>query len=328
MNASMPLSFPQQGLSMRRGVPSLSALQAFEATARHESFSKATVELSQTHGAVCKKVNELEAHLGITLFERVRQRLVLSAAGAEYARRIRVHLDQIRSDTLEVVRQQSEVKIQLAVGVTFASQWLIPRLHDFYELNPDLQLHLMGRDQPTFFDNSSFDAAIYFAQSLWPAMPGQPLVNDDRILAVCAPALVGQRDSLSSAEISALPWIHTRDLPRAWLVWSETVCSKVIDPSTSNQHYDMFIMAINAAISGLGVALLPRILIERELRSGALIQVHPHSIANPETVYYSFPEQKRDWEPLKRFDQWLSAAVRDYRNGCRHDHTAAAFATN
>jgi DNA-binding transcriptional LysR family regulator len=312
---------------MRRGVPSLSALQAFEAAARHESFSKAAAELSQTHGAVCKKVNELEAHLGITLFERVRQRLVLSAAGAEYARRIRVHLDQIRRDTLELVRQQSEVKIQLAVGVTFASQWLIPRLHDFYALNPDLQLHIMGRDQPTFFDNSSFDAAIYFAQSLWPAMPGQPLVNDDRILAVCAPALIGKRDSLTSEAISALPWIHTRDLPRAWLAWSETACSKVIEPSSSNQHYDMFIMAINAALSGLGVALLPRILIERELRSGALIQLHPHSIPNPETVYYSFPEQKRDWEPLKRFDQWLSAAVRDYRDGCRRDHTAAVEMT-
>ena len=185
---------------MRRGVPSLSALQAFEAAARHESFSKAALELSQTHGAVCKKVNELEAHLGIPLFERVRQRLVLSAAGAEYARRIRVHLDQIRRDTLELMRQQSEVKIQLAVGVTFASQWLIPRLHDFYALNPDLQLHIMGRDQPTFFDNSSFDAAIYFGQSLWPAMPGQPLVSDDEILAVCAPALIGARDGLSSEE--------------------------------------------------------------------------------------------------------------------------------
>jgi DNA-binding transcriptional LysR family regulator len=313
---------------MRRGVPSLSALQAFEAAARHESFSKAALELSQTHGAVCKKVNELEAHLGITLFERVRQRLVLSAAGAEYARRIRVHLDQIRRDTLELVRKQSEVKIQLAVGVTFASQWLIPRLHDFYELNPDLQLHIMGRDQPTFFDNSSFDAAIYFGQSLWPALPGRPLVSDDRILAVCAPGLIGTRDGMSTETIGALPWIHTRDLPRAWLSWSETACSRrVIEHPASNQHYDMFIMAINAAISGLGVALLPRILIDRELQSGALVQVHPHSIANPETVYYSFPEQKRDWEPLQRFDRWLSAAIHDYRSGCRRERTETVEAT-
>jgi DNA-binding transcriptional LysR family regulator len=304
---------------MRRGVPSLSALQAFEAAARHESFSKAALELSQTHGAVCKKVNELEAHLGITLFGRVRQRLVLSPAGAEYARRIRVHLDQIRRDTLDVVRQHDDVPIQLAVGVTFAAQWLIPRLRDFYERHPDLQLHLMGRDQPTFFDDSSFDAAIYFGQGLWPAMPGQPLVNDDEILAVAAPHLLNSRGGLTLGEVGALPWIHTRDLPRAWLAWSETAGPQVIVHCASNQHYDMFIMAINAAISGLGVALLPRILIDRELRTGTLVQVHPHSIPNPETVYYSFPEQKRDWEPLRRFDGWLTSAVSEYRQGWRSE---------
>jgi len=82
-------------------------------------------------------------------------------------------------------------------------------------------------------------------------------------------------------------------------------------------------MAINAAISGLGVALLPRILIDRELRSGALVQVHPHTIRNPETVYYSFPEQKRDWEPLARFETWLNSAVRDYREGWRAQRGAS-----
>lgn len=308
---------------MRRGVPSLSALQAFEAAARHQNFSKAAAELSQTHGAICKKVNELEAHLGIALFERVRQRLELSAAGAEYARRIRVHLDQIRRDTLDVIRKQSEAHLELAIGVTFASQWLIPRLQDFYAQNPDIRLHLMGRDQPTFFDNSDFDAAIYFSRNLWPAMPGVPLVNDDEVLAVCAPMLLGDKDMLSVEHICALPWIHTRDLPRAWHDWSETVDDRTPEHAAPNQHYDMFIMAINAATSGLGVALLPHILIDRELRSGALVLAHPHAIANPETVYYSFPEQKRDWAPLARFDQWLAAAVRAYRDEWRTRRASA-----
>jgi DNA-binding transcriptional LysR family regulator len=303
---------------MRRGIPSLSALQAFEAAARHESFSKAAAELSQTHGAICKKVNELEAHLGIELFKRVRQRLELSPAGAEYARRIRVHLDQIRRDTLDVVRKQNEVNLELAVGVTFASQWLIPRLHDFYAQNPDVRLHLIGRDQPTFFDNSNFDAAIYFSRNLWPGMPGVPLVNDDEILAVCAPAML-RRDAepLSIEEICARPWIHTRDLPRAWHDWSATVDEDPPEHGAPNQHYDMFIMAINAAVSGLGIALLPQILIERELRLGALVLAHPHTIANPETIYYSFPEQKKDWPPLASFDRWLAAAIRQYRDESR-----------
>jgi DNA-binding transcriptional LysR family regulator len=327
---------------MRRGVPSLSALQAFEAAARHESFSKAAIELAQTHGAVCKKVNELEAQLGITLFERVRQRLVLSAAGAEYARRIRVHLDQIRRDTAELVQQRTEVLIQLAVGVTFAAQWLIPRLPDFYARNPDLRLHIMGRDQPTFFDNSRFDAAIYSSQGLWPGMPGLPLVADDDILAVCAPTLRGNRAVLGAEEIAALPWIHTRDLPRAWPAWCETAgnltaghqsagseaarpgtaAPLVIEHTAPDQRFDMFIMAINAAVSGLGVALLPRILIERELGAGTLVQAHPHTIPNPVTIYYSFPEQKRGWEPLERFNLWLNAAIGTYRADGRHSHAA------
>jgi DNA-binding transcriptional LysR family regulator len=291
---------------VRRGVPSLSSLQAFEAAARHESFSKAALELSQTHGAICKKVNELEAQLGVALFERVRQRLVLSQAGAEYARRIRVHLDQIRRDTQELVNRRNEVQIQLAVGVTFAAQWLIPRLPDFYADHPDLRLHIMGRDQPTFFDNFSFDAAIYFSQSPWPGMPGHQLLSHGELVAVATPTLAG---GLGVAEIAALPWIHTRDLPRAWQSWSETAAARPVEHTAENRHFDMFIMAINATLSGLGVALLPRILIERELRAGTLVQVHPQTVANPETLYYAFPEQKRGWEPLRRFESWLLAAV-------------------
>jgi DNA-binding transcriptional LysR family regulator len=292
---------------VRYGVPSLNALQAFEAAARHESFSRAALELSLTHGAICKKVNELEAQLGIALFERVRQRLVLSAAGAEYARRIRVHLDQIRRDTQELVSQRNEVRIQLAVGITFASQWLIPRLPELYAENPALRLHIMGRDQPTFFDNFSFDAAIYFSQYPWPGMSGRKLPSNGELVAVAAPALAG--GGLSVTEIAALPWIYTRDLPRAWLSWAETAASRPVEHAAESLRFDMFIMAINATLSGLGVALLPRILIERELRAGTLMQVHPQAVANPETLYYAFPEQKRGWEPLRRFERWLLAAI-------------------
>ena len=94
-------------MSLRRGFPSLSALQAFEATARHQSFSKPAAELQLTHGAICKKVNELEASLGMELFRRVSQRLVLTEAGADYAHRIRLHLEQIRQ-ALTVCRRTAE----------------------------------------------------------------------------------------------------------------------------------------------------------------------------------------------------------------------------
>jgi len=298
---------------MRLGVPSLSALQAFEASARHQNFAQAAQELALTHGAVCKRVNELEGHLGVALFERVKQRLVLTPAGAEYAKRIRVHLDQIRRDTLDVVQQGRETELEIAVGVTFAAQWLIPRLDDFYASTRDVRLHIIGRDQPVFFDDSAFDATIYFSTRLWPGMPGTALITDDTLVLVAAPRLLAGRSSLSNDEIAALSWICVRDLPRAWDDWLATQDAAQLKPQRSAQRYDMFIMAINAAVAGLGVALLPRVLIERELASGALVQAHAHTLANPQTIYFSYPAQRRDWAPLQQFDIWLRRAVDDYR---------------
>ncbi|MCE4060195.1 LysR substrate-binding domain-containing protein [Pandoraea sputorum] len=303
---------------MRLGVPSLSALQAFEASARHQNFATAAQELALTHGAVCKRVGELEKHLGVALFERVKQRLVLTPAGAEYAKRIRVHLDQIRRDTLDVVQQGRETELEIAVGVTFAAQWLIPRLDDFYANTRDVRLHILGRDQPVFFDDSAFDAAIYFSTRLWPGMPGTALITDDSLMLVAAPRLLEGRASLSLEQIAGYSWICPRDLPRAWDDWFASqglhggANASEIKPQRSAQRYDMFVMAINAAVAGLGVALLPRVLIERELASGALVQVHAHTLANPQTIYFSYPAQRRDWAPLRQFDAWLRHAVDRY----------------
>jgi DNA-binding transcriptional LysR family regulator len=300
-------------------------LQAFEASARHQNFASAAQELALTHGAVCKRVGELEKHLGVALFERVRQRLVLTPAGAEYAKRIRVHLDQIRRDTLDVVQQGRETELEIAVGVTFAAQWLIPRLDDFYANTRDVRLHILGRDQPVFFDDSAFDATIYFSTRRWPGMPGTALITDDSLWLVAAPRLLEQHvqgASMTLEQIAAQSWICARDLPRAWDDWfaSQGLTGPTpapgqggeIRPQRSAQRYDMFIMAINAAVAGLGVALLPRVLIERELASGALVQAHPHTLANPQTIYFSYPAQRRDWAPLRQFDAWLRGAVDTY----------------
>lgn len=297
---------------MRRGVPSLGLLQAFEASARHESFSKAAEELSQTHGAICKKVNELEEDLGVALFDRVRQRLVLTPAGAEYARRIRVNLDQIRRDTLELVRSESAVNLDVAVGVSFATQWLVPRLQDFYERHPEIRVHILGRDQPNFFDDSNFDATVYFGLHLWEGMAGSTLINDDQLLLVGSPKWCAAGEELSLERIAAAPWIYTRDLPTAWTEWGQSLLGHPMKHNASTPRYDMFVMSINAATSGQGLALLPRTLIDRELASGQLVVAHRHSIKNPSTVFFAYPEQRRNWEPLKLFEEWLLSTAASY----------------
>ncbi|MGN5476899.1 LysR substrate-binding domain-containing protein [Cupriavidus basilensis] len=287
-------------------------LQAFEASARHESFSKAAEELSQTHGAICKKVNELEEDLGVALFDRIRQRLVLTPAGAEYARRIRVNLDQIRRDTLELVRSESAVSLDIAVGVSFAAQWLVPRLQDFYALHPDIRVHIIGRDQPNFFDDSNFDATVYFGLQLWPGMAGSTLIGDDQLLLVCSPQWCPDGEALSPEQIATAPWIYTRDLPTAWTDWGQSLVGQPLKHSGRAPRYDMFVMSITAATSGQGLALLPRTLIDQELASGQLVIAHRHTIKSPSTVFFAYPEQRRNWEPLKRFEEWLLATAASY----------------
>lgn len=301
-------------MSLRRGIPSLTALQAFEAAARHQSFSKAADELHQTHGAISKKVNELEASLGVELFRRVNQRLVLTEAGAEYAHRIRINLEQIRQDTRQLVSNHERTTLRVAVGVTFGSQWLVPRLSRFHEHHPGLQVRLMGRDQATYFNDLNFDLAIHFDRAPLPGLASKVLLADDEVCLVASPALAAR---CAGGDIAAMPWIHTRDLPAAWSAWSESAAQGRDEHGRrdiGDHYFDFFVMAIRAAVSGLGVALLPRVLVEQELATGQLVRIGDYAVVNAQKAYLMFPEQKREWAPLAAFAAWMEEEMARYRN--------------
>lgn len=299
---------------MRNGIPSLGALQAFEAAARHQSFAKAADELSLSCGAISRSIHELETLFGVTLFRRERQRVILTDPGARYAARVRIHLEHLRRDTVELVRQSREISLDIAIGVSFSAQWLIPKLSGFYRLYPYIRLHLMGRDQPYFFNNSNFDAALYFGRSLWPGMQGRCLLNDDDLMLVCAPGLMGGKGELSLDKIDQLPRISLRDIPDAWHDWCLTVGLAHSEETTVPDHrFEMYVMAINAALESLGVALLPRSLIWRELQQGRLIQAHPVTLPNPDFIYCAYPDHTALNKAFLVFEAWLLDTVAEYQ---------------
>lgn len=161
---------------MRNGIPNLSALQAFEATARLGSFSRAAEELSLTHSAVYRQVASLEDRLGVQLFTRVRRRIVLTDHGAEYAGRIRHHLDQIEKDTFGLVSRTGMGRsIHIAVVPTLATTWLIPRLADFQRVQPDITVSLSVRTLPFQFKDQPFDGALYHGDGIWPGTLVMPV---------------------------------------------------------------------------------------------------------------------------------------------------------
>lgn len=299
---------------MRNGIPSLGALQAFEAAARHQSFAKAADELSLSSGAISRSISELEVLVGVTLFRRERQRVILTDPGARYAARVAIHLEHLRRDTVELVRQSKEISLDIAIGVSFSAQWLIPKLNGFYRLHPHIHLHLMGRDQPIFFNDSNFDAALYFGRSLWPGMQGRCLLNDDQLLLVCAPGLMAGRDQLSLDEINQLPRVSLRDIPSAWRDWGLTAgLPGPGDTRVADHRFEMYVMAINAALESLGVALLPRSLIWRELAQGRLIQAHPTTLPNPDFIYCAYPDHTALNKAFLVFEAWLLDTVAEYQ---------------
>ncbi|MEH2492785.1 LysR substrate-binding domain-containing protein [Bradyrhizobium sp. AZCC 2230] len=286
-------------------------MQAFEAASRHESFSRAADELSLTQGAISRQIAELEALLGVQLFERVRNGVMLTARGVEYARRVRLNLDQLRRDTRDIMKPGPEVRLEIAVGLSFSVQWLIPRLPQFHASYPNIVLHLSARDQPSFFENFDFDASIHFDVRPVPGLCCDMLLDNDVLVPVSSAAFAAKCGGGNSNALRLGPFIHTRDLPDAWSNWFDTVLGEE-EPDLPAHSYDMYVMAIRAAEAGIGIALLPRILIEPELESGRLVQLHSCTVQNPYRIYLAYPEQKRGQPRLEAFRSWLLGSVRAY----------------
>ena len=152
-------------------------------------FSRAAEELSLTHSAVYRQVASLEARLGVQLFTRVRRRIALTEHGAEYAGRIRHHLDQIEKDTFGLVSRTGMGRsIHIAVVPTLATTWLIPRLPDFQRAHPDITVSLSVRTLPFQFKDQPFDGALYHGDGLWPGTQGALLFPERELVPVCAPS--------------------------------------------------------------------------------------------------------------------------------------------
>ena len=295
---------------MRKGIPNLAALQIFEAAARHESFTRAAEELSLTQSAVCRQVAGLEARLGVGLVQRIKKRVVLTSHGRHYAGQIRKNLDRIERDTLELMAQRGVGQIlEIAVVPTFASQWLIPRLPQFKALHPDVTVNLSIRTEPFLFSDSSFDAAIYFGDTIWPGTQGQLLFREGRVLPVCSPALLPNLPkgrTLTPEQLAELPLLHLSTRPDAWRDWFALNGMGQDLQAVRGARYELFSMLSSAASAGLGVALIPEIMLSGELESGRLQVAIDQPLASASGYYLVAPEETDAYLALA---QWLMSVA-------------------
>ena len=297
---------------MLRRLPSLNALKAFEAAARHESFTKSAQELNVTQGAVSHQVKALEAELGLRLFNRERQRLVITDAGRTYLEVVRDAFDRLAVGTNRLLQMQKSGVLTVSTSPNFAAKWLVHRLGRFVEGQPDIDLRVSASLQHIDFAREDFDLAIRHGDGQWPGLHVTRLCAEE-LFAVCNPKFLRGRSALRSpADLRHHTLLHTTDR-RGWIDWLEAAGAGGVD-AARGPVFNQASMAIDAAVDGQGVALARSALAAWDLLAGRLVRPFAFSVKVSYAYWIVCPKSTADLPKIATFRAWLLAeAAEDAR---------------
>jgi DNA-binding transcriptional LysR family regulator len=289
-------------LPPRRFLPSTSLLVAFEAASRTGSVTAAARELDLTQSAVSRQIKALEEQLGVELFVRERQTVRLTLAGDGYAREIREALRRISSASLNLRANPHGGTLNLAILPTFGTRWLAPRLGGFLAANPGVTINLVTRLSPFDFRLDSIDAAIHFGHPHWPGAELTFLMSEKTVPA-CSPEFRRRHAIDAAQDLLEVPLLHLTTRPDAWERWFAD--NGVNFRTVHGMLFDQFATAAQAAMAGLGVALLPTFLIQDELKNGDLVAAVEGETESSENYYIAYPPERADYVPLEAFRDWI-----------------------
>jgi DNA-binding transcriptional LysR family regulator len=298
---------------MRRKIPATHALLCFEAAARHESYTRAAQELALTQSAVSRQITALEEFLGVTLFRRTRHGVALTDRGAEYAMQVALRLQNLEQDTLDIMSPQSRSgTVHLAAVPTFATRWLIPRLPQLAAQHPEITIHLETRTRPFMFSDAIFDASLYAGTvqqvANWAGTRSVRLMDED-VVPVCSPHWLAGQAALTPQALAQLPLLQQTTRPDAWRLWFEAVAVGA-PHALAGPRFELFSMTAAAAACGLGVALVPRLLIEPELQRGELVLACLQAPVSERAYYLITPERDGERPAVSLFREWMLRQVR------------------
>lgn len=290
---------------MRTRYPPLPALTAFEIVYRLRSISKAAQELSVTQSAVSKQIQSLESFFDLTLFERRPRSLHPTAAADLLWARLVPCLDELEGVVREMMAtRQGGGVLNLAVVPTFATRWLMPRLRKLAHTHPGLVLNLSTQLDRFEFSGTGLDAGIIFGQPDWPNCDYDLIAEESQVV-VCSPSFIAQHGRPAAhPDIGRFKLLHSASRPNAWPRWFEF--HGLPEPAgTPGPRFDLFSMVAEAAKAGLGVALLPELLIDDELKQGTLIRLFAVESYSAGAYYFIYPRPKAKMSGLQAFRDWL-----------------------
>jgi LysR family transcriptional regulator, glycine cleavage system transcriptional activator len=297
---------------MTARLPSLNGLRAFEAAARHLSFTLAASELNVTQTAISHQIRRLEEELGIRLFVRQNRALALTAEARDYLPGVRAAFNDLRLATDRLLRKDDDKVLTVSTLASLAAKWLLPRLTDFQEHHPGIDVRITTSTSLVDFQRDNVDAAIRYGRGQWPGLRADWLMADE-LFPVCSPSLLrGDKPLRCPEDLKSHMLLHTSNANsddwRLWLTAAGLPADIARQPGIT---FDMIFMTIQAAIDGIGVAMGRTSYVSDDIAKGRLVV--PFRIALPADAgfYLVSPEGRREAPKLAAFRQWMIAATQN-----------------
>ena len=292
----------------RSRLPPLNAIKAFEAAARLGAFTRAAAELNVTHGAVSRQIRLLEDWLGAGLFLRTSRKVVATPAATDLLAEVGPVLDRLAAACLRIRKRASAGRLlRVSALPTFAMRWLIPRLPDFQREHPRIELRIVTASTPAEQFAMDVDAVIS-GPSRQPGWVARRFLGEAR-LPVLSPALIRKCPLRAPADLARHTLLHAATLPEAWPRWLAAAGVPDLRPA-SEQVFEHFYFAIQAALEGLGVIMGPVALIAEELRAGRLLAPIPEPATRTRGYFFYAPEAAADTAATVALREWFVSAGR------------------
>ena len=297
---------------MTARLPSLNGLRAFEAAARHLSFTLAASELNVTQTAISHQIRRLEEELGIRLFIRKNRALALTPEARDYLPGVRAAFNDLRLATDRLLRKEDDKVLTVSTLASLAAKWLLPRLTDFQEQHPGIDVRITTSTSLVDFQRDNVDAAIRYGRGQWPGVRADWLMADE-LFPVCSPSLLrGDKPLRRPEDLRNHPLLHTSNANSDdWRLWLTAAGLPVDIARQPGITFDMIFMTIQAAIDGIGVAMGRTSYVQDDIAKGRLVV--PFKIALPADAgfYLVAPEGRREPPKLAAFRQWIVAATQN-----------------
>ncbi|AVB23657.1 LysR family transcriptional regulator [Pseudomonas syringae pv. syringae] len=292
------------------GDVSLDLLRAFEVAARLRSFTAAALELGTTQPAVSQQIKRLEEQLATRLFDRIYRGIELTDAGEVLFSHVQAGLQSIDSGVIAITEHHQHEVLQVATDFAFAAYWLMPRLHRFHKVNPDVDVSLVTSERTHSMLRADIDVAVLFGDGRFKQGESHWLFSEE-VFPVCSPQLLaGRQTPLPTDALRDFPLLHLRgESINNWFDWAGVFRALDIPqaPAPGQLRFDNYTLLIQAAIGGQGIAIGWKHLVDDLLDQGLLCRPIAGAAISGQGYYVVLPQRKRRVQIVQQFVDWLAS---------------------